>query len=49
MGKHFEDGVSIRRRGILTEKENAKENLAKLKFILGIHVLEINTIFFSMN
>lgn len=36
MGKYFEDGVSIKRRRILTEKENVKEILVKLKFILGI-------------
>lgn len=47
MGKHFEDWMSIRRRGILTEKEDAQENLIKLKFILGIRVLGFNTIFFS--
>lgn len=35
MGKYIEDGGPIRRRGILTEKEVAKENLVKLKFILG--------------
>lgn len=49
MGKYFEDGGPIRRRGILTEKEDAKENLVKLKFILGMHVLEINTILFSIH
>lgn len=48
MGKYFEDGVSIRGRGMLIEKRDAKENLVKLKFILGIHVLEI-TIFFSLS
>lgn len=47
MGKCIEDGGPIRRREILTEKEDAKENLVKWKFILGIHPLEINTILLS--
>lgn len=38
MGKYIEDGGPIRRRRILTEKEDTKENLVKLKFILGMHV-----------
>lgn len=48
MGKYTEDGVPIRRRGILTEKDDAEENLVKLKFILEMHVLEINTLSHSL-
>jgi len=48
MGKYIGDGGPIRRRGILTEKEDAEENLVKLKFILGMHVLEINTLSHSL-
>lgn len=40
MGKYIKSGMSIRKRRILTEKEDAKEKLVKLKFLLGIHVLE---------
>lgn len=47
MGKYIEDRLPIRRRGILTENQDAKENLVQLNFILGIHILEINTILFS--
>lgn len=46
MGKYIEDRVPTRRR-ILNENKDVKENFGKLKFILRIHVLEINSIFFS--
>ena len=46
MGKYIEDRVPTRRRGILNENKDVTENLGKLKFILRIHVLEINSIFF---